>query len=289
MSHSPATPVEAWLYQDRKILPQVEFLAEENPLDISLDGESLAITLCSPDHHRDLALGLLFSEGRIDSAGDIVTWREFTPSRDTTEISVARQEAFTRPGSGIIPAKAHAARKLAMNSACGLCGKTEWENPPAPWMPAAERPQGLTLKVEDIPRRFAAMSEGQEDFRRTGACHAAAAFSPDGELLSVREDIGRHNAVDKVVGDLLAQRLIGREARRDGSQWPALLCVSGRVAYEIVAKAYRAGFAAIASVGAPSSLSVRQAQTWGLTLVGFCREGRATLYSAGQTPLFENH
>lgn len=139
------------------------------------------------------------------------------------------------------------------------------------------------MKIEGLPECFAAMREGQGDFTRTGGCHAAAAFGAHGRLLSLREDVGRHNAVDKVVGDLLSRGLIGRSANPADPDWPALLCVSGRIAYEIVAKAYRAGFSALAAVGAPSDLSVRHARAWGLTLLGFCREGRATLYSPGES------
>ena len=175
------------------------------------------------------------------------------------------------------------ARVLAMNSACGLCGKTEWESAPQPPLAPMGRINPFQMKIEDLTDRFAAMREGQGDFTRTGGCHAAAAFGAHGRLLSLREDVGRHNAVDKVVGDLLSRGLIGRAADPADPDWPALLCVSGRIAYEIVAKAYRAGFSALAAVGAPSDLSVRHARAWGLTLLGFCREGRATLYSQGES------
>jgi FdhD protein len=277
MSKSPEA-IEAWRFQHQHVSPQVEFLAEECPLDIRWNGESLAITLCSPRHQRDLAMGLLFSEGRIDAAGPELIWTHGeSPGHELTG-PIAWHEART-PGSAAA-GPLSAARVLAMNSACGLCGKTEWESAPRPALAPTGRISPFQMKIEELPERFAAMREGQGDFTRTGGCHAAAAFGANGRLLSLREDVGRHNAVDKVVGDLLARGLIGNAADPADPDWPALLCVSGRIAYEIVAKAYRAGFSALAAVGAPSDLSVRHARAWGLTLLGFCREGRATLYSS---------
>lgn len=292
MPHLPdaglaAEPIEAWRFQNRNATPQVEFLAEECPLDIRWNGESLAITLCSPHHQRDLAMGLLFSEGRIDSAGPELTWSQGeSPGHELTG-PITWHEAWHKartPGSAA-PSPMSGARVLAMNSACGLCGKTEWESAPEPPLAPTGRINPFQVEIENLPERFAAMREGQGDFTRTGGCHAAAAFSATGRLLSLREDVGRHNAVDKVVGDLLSRGLIGKSADPSDPDWPALLCVSGRIAYEIVAKSYRAGFSALAAVGAPSDLSVRHARAWGLTLLGFCREGRATLYSPGQTLL----
>ena len=303
MPGSAPEPIEAWRFQNLQVTPQVEFLAEESPLDIRWNGESLAITLCSPRHQRDLAMGLLFSEGRIDSAGPELFWTHGeSPGQALTgpiawhEASQeARQEVRqdmpqTAPQAARIPGSPSqnpmpGARVLAMNSACGLCGKTEWESAPQPVLAAQARSNPFRMKIEDLPERFAAMREGQGDFARTGGCHAAAAFGANGGLLSLREDVGRHNAVDKVVGDLLSRGLIGKAAHPSDPDWPALLCVSGRIAYEIVAKAHRAGFSALAAVGAPSDLSVRHARAWGLTLLGFCREGRATLYTQSESLL----
>jgi FdhD protein len=292
-SRSESTPIEAWRFQNRDVSPQVEFLAEESPLDIRWNGESLAITLCSPHHQRDLAMGLLFSEGRIEASDPGLIWSHGeSPGHELTgpitwhearaaSISSLSSSPASSPASALNASPG--ARVLAMNSACGLCGKTEWESAPQPPLAPTGRINPFPLKIEDLPERFAAMREGQGDFIRTGGCHAAAAFSAQGRLLSLREDVGRHNAVDKVVGDLLSRGLIGRAADQADPDWPALLCVSGRIAYEIVAKAYRAGFSALAAVGAPSDLSVRHARAWGLTLLGFCREGRATLYSHGES------
>lgn len=291
MPGSAPEPIEAWRFQNLQVTPQVEFLAEESPLDIRWNGESLAITLCSPRHQRDLAMGLLFSEGRIDSAGPELIWTHGeSPGHALTgpiawhEASQQVRQAAPNPGSPP-PSPTPGARVLAMNSACGLCGKTEWESAPQPVLAAQARSNPFRMKIGDLPERFAAMREGQGDFSRTGGCHAAAAFGANGGLLSLREDVGRHNAVDKVVGDLLSRGLIGKAAKPSDPDWPALLCVSGRIAYEIVAKAHRAGFSALAAVGAPSDLSVRHARAWGLTLLGFCREGRATLYTQSESLL----
>ncbi|MEO7424099.1 MAG: formate dehydrogenase accessory sulfurtransferase FdhD [Fibrobacteria bacterium] len=279
MLDSSCKPCDASRYQGGEILPTSEYLAVERPLDIRLNGESLAITLCSPGADRALALGLLFSEGRISAAEEVLSWEtgETEGSDLTGPIPHQAATLAKSPGSN----GSGSTRVLTMNSACGLCGKTEWENPPDPPVPAAARSAHMRWAIGDLPRFFAAMSEAQGAFARTGGCHAAAAFSAQGKLLSVHEDVGRHNAVDKVVGDLLERNLIGARADKGDVDWPALLCVSGRVAFEIVAKAHRGGFAALAAVGAPSDLSVRHAHSWGLTLLGFCREGRATAYAHG--------
>ncbi len=282
MSDILSTPTEGWLYQAGQITPTSESLALERPLDIRLNEESLAITLCSPGADRSLALGLLFSEGRIDCAQEVLAWSRSESEGSEWTGPIACENATVMPPSGagkpsLAPAKV--TRVLTMNSACGLCGKTEWETAPSPPLPAIRRSAPLLWGIGDLPKFFATMLAAQNTFARTGGCHAAAAFGADGQLLSLQEDVGRHNAVDKVVGDLLAANLIGPQADVNDASWPALLCVSGRVAYEIVAKVHRGGFAALAAVGAPSSLSVRHAQAWGLTLLGFCREGRATAYA----------
>lgn len=282
MSDILSTPTEGWLYQAGQITPTAESLAVERPLDIRLNEESLAITLCSPGADRSLALGLLFSEGRVDSAQEVLAWSRSESEGSEWTGPIACENATVGPSSLAgepAPTNAKVTRVLTMNSACGLCGKTEWEKAPSPPLPANRRRARLLWGIADLPRFFAAMQAAQNAFARTGACHAAAAFGADGQMICLQEDVGRHNAVDKVLGELLARNRIGAAASADDAAWPALLCVSGRVAYEIVAKAHRGGFAALAAVGAPSSLSVRHAQAWDLALLGFCREGRATAYA----------
>jgi FdhD protein len=283
---------EGWRYQDGVATLTQESLAQEHPLDIRLNGESLSITLCSPGSDQELALGLLFSEGRLDCAAAIAEWKHGQqPGTDCTG-PISWQDAYLNPVNpdvtgnpsvtkppAVSEASAQGNRLLIMNSACGMCGKTVWESAKPPLLSFAARLEPMTWGLSDLPTFFAMMRAGQSDFSRTGGCHAAAAFSAAGKLLSLHEDVGRHNAVDKVIGDLLQRRLIGQDADPAEPHWPALLCVSGRVAYEIVAKTYRAGFAVLAAVGAPTQLSVNHAEAWGLSLLGFCRDGRATAYT----------
>jgi len=148
-----------------------------------------------------------------------------------------------------------------------------------------------TFDLALLPGLFSAMRASQTDFEVTGGSHAAAAFSYKGQMLALYEDIGRHNAVDKVVGQLLLNRQAEILSQNSSPSLesitvsPIALCVSSRVAYEIVIKAQRAGFSVIAAVGAPSSLSVATCQTAGITLIGFCRGERATVYTHPQRVL----
>jgi FdhD protein len=252
--------------------PTREPLSEEAPLQVRLDGRPYSITLRTPGHDAELALGLLFAESQIDWEGTLPTvpGDAFSGGELIQFLDVQRAGATAEAGAEGL---ALANRRLASTSSCGLCGKIEWEPLAAGGapQPAAER-----FDTALLPQLFAAMRAGQAEFEQTGGCHAAAAFTFEGGLLALHEDIGRHNAVDKVVGQLIRD---GVAAPGDAGRPRLVLCVSGRVAYEIVAKARRAGFAVIAAVGAPSSLSVSTCEAAGIALLGFCREHRATVYT----------
>jgi FdhD protein len=258
-----------WRLSQSSIAQTLESVAEEKPLDIRVNGETYAITLCSPLSQRELALGLLYSDGRIDSASDVLSWAqgvEMGPDPVGTihwvEVTLAKS----------VPA----ARRGALNSACGACGKTEWEAPTPPLANRRSQRQGLEMGF--LETCFARMREGQSQFAQTGGCHAAAAFNRLGDMVALFEDVGRHNAVDKVIGSLVGRNILGSHSGAD-AEMPWLLCVSGRIAYEIVSKAYRAGFSALAAVGAPTTLAISHAEAFGITLLGFCRESRATAYT----------
>jgi len=243
-------------------------VAIEDPLEIRLAvGDAapapLAVTLRTPGHDRELAAGLLYAEGIVEEAGDLIALGEVGAGEGPGSRIVARVRA-RRDGAGTTPP----ARPFLSSAACGLCGKAAVDTVFAsgfPPLPAGPRlPLPLLL---DLPRR---MAPAQELFAQTGGIHAAALFTGDGELLLSREDVGRHNAVDKVVGALLlAARLPAGET---------VLAVSGRIGFEIVQKALRAGVPAIAAVGAPSTLALRLAARAGMTVVGFVRPGRCNVY-----------
>jgi FdhD protein len=229
-------------------------VAVEEPLEIRVGGEALAVTMRTPGHDEELALGFLFGEGLIDSA------RHAGPPADLAGNVVEVAGPLLRE-----PAR----RRFYATSSCGVCGKGALEeiavmSAPLPDGPAVDR--ALLATLPD--------SLHQPGFERTGGLHATGLFTPDGELVAVREDVGRHNAMDKVVGRAL---LDGRLPLHD-----MVLCVSGRLSFELVQKAVVAGAPILVGVGAPTSLAVQAADDRGLTLVGFARATTANVYAHAQ-------
>ena len=274
MSSSPA--IERWpttflVDEGRHELPDP--VVVEEPLEIWLADPSipsrtrLAVTLRTPGHDAELVAGLLYAEGIVDGAGDIVEVVE--SSGEPIAGRTGRLEARLAGG---IPHASAGGRPFLSTSACGACGKQALDAVFATGFPAL--PPGPSLDaalLQSLPDR---MREAQAVFAETGGLHAAGLFSPDGELLLLREDVGRHNAVDKVVGALLlAGRLPAGET---------VLVVSGRAGFELVQKALRAGIPVLAAVGAPSSLALRLAARAGMTLAGFVRPGRCNLYCGAE-------
>lgn len=232
-------------------------LVVETPLSILLHGEPLTVTMHTPGNELALTRGLLYTEG-IWKHADTEPVIRLIPNERSGYIESADVELSDTDRSAINK------RSLLSVSACGICGKSEFR------AIHGEALQGAVLLKAPIPVMFQKMREHQIIFQQTGGCHAAAAFSANGELLAVMEDIGRHNAVDKVIGQLLIDRTLS-QAR--------YLAVSGRVSYEIVAKAFAGGIPVIAAVSSVSSLAVDFANELGITLIGFCRDDRMTVYS----------
>ena len=232
-------------------------LVTEEGLAIYLNGEPLTVTMQTPGNELELTRGLLFTEGiyRDKSKGPEMKIAETNSAGHVTRIDVS-----------VSSAAANAANKRSLLSvaACGICGKKELE------FARGSLSNKNFLDISQLPILFEKMSEHQAAFQLSGGCHAAAAFSPKGELLAVMEDVGRHNAVDKVVGDLLMRGNLSNAS---------FLLVSGRVSYEIVAKCFAAGIPVLAAVSAPSSLAVDFAKELGITLLGFCRGEKATIYA----------
>ena len=217
------------------------------------------VTLRTPGEDRKLALGLLFAEELVEGMEDIASIQAEPPAGGAQIWSVKLKKP--------VATEKLSNRSLASTSSCGLCGKTQWEPPAVSVKPAALIGE---FAVTSLPRCFQEMHARQELFGRTGGCHAAAVFSREGRMLAFGEDVGRHNAVDKTVGELLEQGNISEAY---------LLCVSGRVSFEIGSKAARAGFSVLAAVSAPSSLAIEYCREAGITLLGFCRGQRATAYT----------
>lgn len=238
-----------------------EAVLVEEPLEIRVDGTTVNTTMRTPGHDYELAVGWCRGEGILDGAEVRGIRYCATGSAVDTEFNVVTVDTVGRT-TPLQP------RLNTTTSSCGICGSDAVDELTARLEPL---PAGAALSAEVLGSAGDAVAGDQELFDLTGGSHAAAAVAPDGRVLVVREDIGRHNAVDKVVGRLLL----------DGSL-PAtglVLWVSGRASFEMVQKAWAAGFAALVSVSAPSSLAVRTADRAGLVLAGFARSGRCTIYA----------
>lgn len=239
----------------------------EEPLELRLGGESLLVTMRTPGRDLDLVRGLLFTEGLVDAPGDVaaVAHCRDVPREargNVVVVGLRRGAALRRDGT---------LRVGLVTSACGVCGKSTLQAVRQHAPRVGKGPQVPRAVLESLP---AALQQGQDLFRVTGGLHAAGLFDARGRRLALAEDVGRHNAVDKVIGEalrFLRPPLAG-----------AILMVSGRAGFEIVHKARRAGIPVVCSVSAPSSLAVRLARDGGQTLVGFLREGRFNVYCGAQ-------
>ena len=262
-------------YQGELRAPENDLLVVEEPLEIRYDREAVATLMRTPGDDRDLALGYLYGEGWIDALADVgalaVCGQNGAAAEDGDEL-VEQNVAALIPAPGRRPPSGVVRRATITSASCGVCGKRTIEEAMALRPPSQRSDRGLdALPAELLARLPERLRAGQELFRHTGALHAAGLFDACGRLSSLKEDIGRHNAVDKVLG----------EAFRNGALPLAsdVLQVSGRVSFEIVQKAYRAGIPCVAAVSGVSSLAVELARGSGITLVGFVRGGAFCVYS----------
>lgn len=233
-----------------------DHLVVEEPMEMRLDGTPLAVVMRTPGDDAELALGFAITEGIVANPNMIV---------DIEFIGDGRWNMVTADGVSIDPAQFQ--RNFYSTSSCGVCGKASID---AIRVTGAKPPTGPVVPVHVIRTLPLRLLEHQEAFQSTGGLHAAAAFDQSGEILAVREDVGRHNAVDKVIGHLVRER------------WPLApmgLMVSGRVSFEITQKAAVAGISLICGVSAASSLAVDLAEEFGMTVVGFLRDGSFTIYT----------
>jgi FdhD protein len=244
--HGPHATVRSQDFEDE--------VAVEEPLEIRVDGAPLAVTMRTPGHDEELALGFLLGEGLIDGP------REAAPPADLAGNTVEVTGPLLR---------AVGARSFYTSSSCGVCGKGALEEVAVASAMAEPGPVLARDLVANLPERLR-----QPTFARTGGLHATGLFTADGELVCVREDVGRHNAMDKVVGWALREGLVPLH--------PHVLCVSGRLSFELVQKAAVAGAPVLVGVGAPTSLAVRLADDRGLTLCGFARGGRVNVYTGAE-------
>lgn len=226
-------------------------VAVEEPLEIRVDGDPLTVTMRTPGHDEELALGFLYGEGLIDGPRPAGLTDDFAAN-----IVEVRGPLTRDPGQ----------RRFYTTSSCGVCGKGALEEVAVHSAPLPEGPTIARARLADLPNRLV-----QPAFERTGGVHATGLFDPAAHLLLVREDVGRHNAMDKVIGRALLDGLLPLNQ--------FILCVSGRLSFELVQKAAVAGAPILVGVGAPSSLAISAAEERGLTLCGFTRRGQTNVYA----------
>jgi FdhD protein len=276
-----------------------ETLAVEEPLEIQLGYglagnravKSISVTMRTPGYDFDLAAGFLMTEGVVQDANDIdrIFYIAQSNLKDPDEGEVALTTLPYQPEKNVVRVElstnatvslANLERNFYTTSSCGICGKASLLALQTVCPPRRSNSFSIDAPVlYELPAR---LREAQSVFNRTGGLHGAGLFTSDGELLSLREDVGRHNAVDKLLGaEFLADRTPLRES---------LLLLSGRASFELLQKALMAGIAMVASVGAPSSLAVRVAKQFDITLVGFLRDSHFNIYHGvgrvlGHTPV----
>ncbi len=238
-----------------------DHVAVEEPLEVRLEGEPFSVIMRTPGADADLVVGFLFHEEVIRHAGD-VRRLEATESPNIFNVRLSRNRVES------LPDFLSQRRQVATNSSCGLCGRRSLASLTVTTQPLAKR---WAVEREVITRLPAVLRSAQHTFTETGGLHAAGLFDLDGRLETIAEDVGRHNAVDKLIGRMIMKGRLPLDQ--------SLLFVSGRSSFEIVQKALLGGIPLVAAVSAPSSLAIDLAQTAGMTLAGFVRDGRFNIYT----------
>ena len=265
------TPVKIWNVTQKKRVEKSDFLAVEEPVEIQLglkgqDPKSISITMRTPGNDFELAIGFLFTEGIIQSKDQI-------QNIDYAKVWETEKEeniVLVEIADGVEIDFQRLERHFYTSSSCGVCGKTSIEAVKFSGM--QKLPQGQPIfdhkLIHDLPDQ---LREKQAVFDHTGGLHAAALFDNTGKLHLLREDVGRHNAVDKLVGAALLKDMIPLH--------DFLIMVSGRASFELIQKSLMAGIPLLAAVGAPSSLAISLAEEAGMTVMGFVRDRRFNIYS----------
>ena len=256
---SPLVAVRRWTGRSFAA-PKPDAVAIEEPLELRIETRPIAVIMRTPGHDDELAAGFLVSEGLLKHKGQILALRPYPRNAEGNVLDVHLAE-------GVVCDIAALTRHVFASSSCGVCGRAT--------LAAVQRrfprvQDSIRIDPQVIIRLPDQLRAGQKAFDATGGLHAAGLFSATGELLCLREDVGRHNAVDKVIGRLF---LDGGLPLRE-----MILMVSGRVSFEIVEKAVASGVPVIAAVSAPTGLAIALARRSGITLIGFLREGRFNVY-----------
>lgn len=277
-SHIPAEPASSvrviGYWADGKRTLSVDYVASEEPLEIRVvhwDGgrpttSRVAVTMRTPGHDFELAVGFLHSEGVLRGLGELEAVSYCTDPEEPQRYNVVN----VRLKRGVAFDPKSLSRNVLTSSACGVCGEAALEmvEKTCPAKPVGD----FAVKPETLFALPSKLRRAQSLFSVTGGLHASALFDPKGDLIALREDVGRHNAMDKLVGHLLLEGMLPAKN--------TLAVVSGRASFELVQKAVLAGIPMLVAVGAPSSLAVTLAEKYGVTLVGFLRENRFNVYTA---------
>jgi len=257
----PETSRKIIRYEAGQSLPDDDHVAIEQPLEIRLRNQSLSVTMRTPGHDNELAAGFLLGEGLVNSKTDILSIDPCAFDREGNVINV-------KPSPSLKIDFEKLTRHVFASSSCGVCGKASIDAIHQLFPPINSDLKVTAAKVLSLPEKLRA---AQVTFDQTGGLHAAALFDRAGNLLIAREDIGRHNAVDKVLGWALLQNHLPLSQH--------MLLVSGRASFEIMQKALAARIAIVAAISAPSSLAIDFAEESDQTLIGFLRPGRMNIYS----------
>ncbi|MGN6394131.1 MAG: formate dehydrogenase accessory sulfurtransferase FdhD [Mucilaginibacter sp.] len=266
-------------------LEATDALAIEEPMEIRLEykvddelkNQSVSVTMRTPGNDAELAAGFLFTEGIVGSADDIANINHrFIACAENKENVIQ-----VKLKDGIAPDLKNTGRNFYTTSSCGVCGKGSIDAIRTVGSFIAQNEDLISADSELLYTLPDILLGHQRIFGETGGLHASALFSLDGELLLVREDVGRHNALDKLIGAALKQGILPLDNH--------ILLLSGRASFELVQKAVIAGIQIIAAVGAPSSLAVELAAEFNVTLAGFLRNRRFNIYTAGRRILFPVH
>ncbi len=267
---------EIWRYEDKKLVNTPDLVAEEEPMEIRLgygpptdrQQSSLAVTMRTPGHDIELAAGFLFAEGIISDADQLLSIKHCSDKDVEEEARKNIIRVELKPEVQVNWDKLQ--RNFFTSSSCGLCGKASIESVQMGACPSlpSKSPELLPETILRLPQ---SLQHKQLSFRYTGGLHAAALFDFEGRLLLVREDVGRHNALDKLIGAALFQKLLPLHD---------FICqLSGRLSFELVQKSLVAGIPVLLAIGAPSSLAVDLATEFGQTLVGFVKQDRFNVYA----------
>ncbi len=269
--------IEQWKSSTTTTLPldltpstQPDLVAVEEPVELRIEGKSIAVLMRTPGHDRELAAGFLLSENVIRHADDLfeISQCQNTQSDDAPQGHVL--DVLLKKGN--CAELDQLSRHVFTSSSCGVCGKTSIDSVFQSFPPLPQ--DNMQVTVQDLLSLPAQLKQQQKNFHQTGGLHASALFSTDGQLLVIREDVGRHNALDKIIGHALLENTIPLKN--------TLLLLSGRISFELMQKALAAGIPFVAGLSAPSSLAVKFARQSGQTLIGFLRQQSFNLYAGEQ-------